>query len=52
MTMVPRDPISEDQITAAKKMPSAPVDNAGNPINSLAVSDAMSAPSGGKKSVK
>lgn len=46
MTMVPRDKISEDQITEAKKMPNAPVDNAGNPINSLDVSEALATPSG------
>lgn len=53
MTMVPRDKTAEDQISAAKKMPSGrDIDNAGNPIDSLAVADAMSAPSGGKKQSK
>lgn len=46
MSMVPRDKTSEDQIAAAKVMPSGPIDNAGNPINSDKVSDALGVPSG------
>lgn len=53
MAMVPRDKTSEDQITAAKVMPSGrDVDNAGNPINSYNVEQALGVPSGGKKGTK
>lgn len=47
MSMVPRGKVSEDQIAAAKVMPGGnKVDNAGNPINSLSVEDALGVPSG------
>lgn len=46
MAMVPRTKVSEDQIAAAKVMPSGPVDGAGNPINSLAVEAALGVPVG------
>lgn len=53
MAMVPRDKTSEDQINAAKVMPSGrTVDNAGNPINSYNVEQALGVPSGGKKGTK
>lgn len=53
MSMVPRNKTSEEQIAAAKVMPSGrTVDNAGNPISSYNVEQALGAPSGGKKDTK
>lgn len=53
MSMVPRDKTSEEQIAAAKVMPSGrTVDNAGNPINSYNVEQALAIPTGGKKGTK